>query len=55
LTSNRNILLSNISASCPEPTLTGQAVIDLQDAECNSDYRIVYSSGTGATDVRNMA
>ncbi|MGH9823033.1 MAG: strawberry notch-like NTP hydrolase domain-containing protein, partial [Blastocatellia bacterium] len=38
-----------------EPTLTGQAVIDLQDAECHPDYRVVYSSATGATDVRNMA
>jgi P-loop containing NTP hydrolase pore-1/C-terminal domain on Strawberry notch homologue len=38
-----------------EPTQTGQAVIDLQDAERNPDYRIVYSSATGATDVRNMA
>jgi hypothetical protein len=38
-----------------EPTLTGQAVIDLQDAERNPDYRVVYSSATGATDVRNMA
>jgi len=38
-----------------EPTLTGQAVIDLQDAELNPDYRVVYSSATGATDVRNMA
>src|SRR5712691_9641359 len=38
-----------------EPTLTGQAVIDLQDPERNVDYRVVYSSATGATDVRNMA
>jgi hypothetical protein len=38
-----------------EPTLTGQAVIDLQDATHNPDYRVVYSSATGATDVRNMA
>ncbi|MDX6576470.1 MAG: hypothetical protein QOE96_2423 [Blastocatellia bacterium] len=38
-----------------EPTLTGQAVIDLQDPERNTDYRVVYSSATGATDVRNMA
>jgi len=38
-----------------EPTLTGQAVIDLQDGERNPDYRVVYSSATGATDVRNMA
>jgi hypothetical protein len=38
-----------------EPTLTGQAVIDLQDPERNRDYRVVYSSATGATDVRNMA
>lgn len=38
-----------------EPTLTGQAVIDLQDAKLNPDYRVVYSSATGATDVRNMA
>lgn len=36
-------------------TQTGQAVIDLQSAEENPDYRIVYSSATGATDVRNMA
>jgi hypothetical protein len=38
-----------------EPTLTGQAVIDLQDPERNPAYRVVYSSATGATDVRNMA
>ncbi|MGH9904855.1 MAG: strawberry notch family protein, partial [Pyrinomonadaceae bacterium] len=38
-----------------EPTLTGQAVIDLQDPERNPDYRVVCSSATGATDVRNMA
>ncbi|MGI8839028.1 MAG: strawberry notch-like NTP hydrolase domain-containing protein [Pyrinomonadaceae bacterium] len=38
-----------------EPTLTGQAVIDLQDPERDADYRVVYSSATGATDVRNMA
>ena len=38
-----------------EPTLTGQAVIALQDPERNPDYRVVYSSATGATDVRNMA
>jgi predicted RNA methylase len=38
-----------------EPTLTGQAVIDLQDPERNPEYRVVYSSATGATDVRNMA
>jgi len=38
-----------------EPTLTGQAVIDLQDPARNPDYRVVYSSATGATDVRNMA
>src|SRR5437773_4995607 len=38
-----------------EPTLTGQAVIDLQDPERNADYRVVYSSATGATDVLNMA
>lgn len=37
------------------PTLTGQAVIDLQDPTVSPDYRIVYSSATGATDVRNMA
>ena len=38
-----------------EATLTGQAVIDLQGPERNPDYRVVYSSATGATDVRNMA
>ena len=38
-----------------EPTQTGQAVIDLQDPERNPEYRVVYSSATGATDVRNMA
>jgi P-loop containing NTP hydrolase pore-1/C-terminal domain on Strawberry notch homologue len=38
-----------------EPTLTGQAVIDLQDPASRPDYRVVYSSATGATDVRNMA
>ena len=36
-----------------EPTQTGQAVIDIQ--ERNPEYRVVYSSATGATDVRNMA
>lgn len=36
-------------------TLTGQAVIDLQSPERNPDYRFVYASATGATDVRNMA
>lgn len=36
-------------------TETGQAVIDLQDAQRNPDYRVVYASATGATDVRNMA
>jgi hypothetical protein len=35
-------------------TQTAQAVIDLQSAELNPDYRIVYSSATGATDVRHM-
>jgi hypothetical protein len=38
-----------------EPTQTGQAVIDLQDHTRNPDYRVVYSSATGATDVRNCA
>jgi protein strawberry notch len=38
-----------------EATQTGQAVIDLQDPEHNPEYRVVYSSATGATDVRNMA
>ena len=38
-----------------EPTQTGMAVIDLQDSTRNPDYRVVYSSATGATDVRNMA
>jgi predicted RNA methylase len=38
-----------------EPTQTGQAVIDLQDPKENFDYRVIYSSATGATDVRNMA
>lgn len=38
-----------------EPTQTGQTVIDLQDVEHNPEYRVVYSSATGATDVRNMA
>jgi hypothetical protein len=38
-----------------EPTQTGQAVIDLQNPKQNFDYRVVYSSATGATDVRNMA
>jgi hypothetical protein len=37
-----------------DPTQTGQAVIDLQDHERNPEYRVVYSSATGATDVRNM-
>jgi hypothetical protein len=44
-----------LSGGRGEPTLTGQAVIDLQDPERNPDYRVVYSSATGATDVRNMA
>jgi hypothetical protein len=47
----KNALASGIG----EPTQTGQAVIDLQDAKRNPDYRVVYSSATGATDVRNMA
>jgi predicted RNA methylase len=38
-----------------EPTQTGQAVIDLQSHERNPDYRVVYSSATGATEVRHMA
>ena len=38
-----------------EPTQTGQAVIDLQSAGRNPDYRVVYSSATGATDVRHMS
>ena len=38
-----------------DPTQTGQAVIDLQDPKRNPEYRVVYSSATGATDVRNMA
>lgn len=38
-----------------DPTQTGQAVCDLQDPKKNPDYRFVYSSATGATDVRNMA
>src|SRR5260221_10164624 len=38
-----------------EPTQTGQAVIDLQDPKRSPEYRVVYSSATGATDVRNMA
>lgn len=36
-------------------TQTSQAVIDLQNAEKNPDYRFVYASATGATDVKNMA
>src|SRR5207237_4176858 len=38
-----------------DPTLTGQAVIDLQDPKRNAGYRVIYSSATGATAVRNMA
>jgi P-loop containing NTP hydrolase pore-1 len=38
-----------------EPTQTGQAVIDPICKHKNPEYRIVYSSATGATDVRNMA
>lgn len=38
-----------------EPTQTGKAVIDIQDPVRFPDYRIVYASATGATDVRNMA
>jgi hypothetical protein len=37
-----------------EPTQTGQAVVDLQDPGSHPDYRIVYSSATGATEVRHM-
>jgi protein strawberry notch len=44
-----------LASGCGEPTQTGQAVIDLQNPETNFDYRVVYSSATGATDVRNMA
>jgi hypothetical protein len=36
-----------------KPTQTGQAIIELQHH--SPDYRIVYSSATGATDVRHMA
>jgi hypothetical protein len=46
----KNALAGGLS----EPTHTGQAVIDLQSPERNPDYRIVYSSATGATDVRHM-
>lgn len=38
-----------------EPTLTGQAVVDLQRSDLRPDYRFIYASATGATDVRNMA
>lgn len=38
-----------------EPTLTGQAVIDLQDHVARPDLRFVYSSATTATEVSNMA
>jgi len=44
-----------LAAGKGEPTQTGQAVIDLQSHEKNPDYRVVYASATGATDVRNMA
>jgi NTP hydrolase family protein len=44
--------LQAVSANQHSPA---QAVIDLQDPERNPDYRVVYSSATGATDVRNMA
>jgi predicted RNA methylase len=43
-----------LAGAFSEPTQTGQAVIDLQSPERNPDYRIVYSSATGATDVRHM-
>lgn len=38
-----------------EPTQTGLAVIELQDAELYPDFRVVYSSATGASEVRNLA
>ncbi len=43
-----------LAGAFSEPTQTGQAVIDLQSPERNPDYWIVYSSATGATDVRHM-
>lgn len=42
-----------LAAGGGQPTQTGQAVIDLQ--EKLPGLRVVYSSATGATDVRNMA
>jgi hypothetical protein len=44
-----------VPAGQGEPTLTGQAVIDLQNPSKHPDLRVVYSSATGATNVRNMA
>jgi tRNA G10 N-methylase Trm11 len=36
------------------PTKSGQAVIELQNADKNPEYRIIYSSATGATKLRDM-
>lgn len=44
-----------LSSGQGEPTLTGKAVIELQDEKLRPDLRVIYSSATGATNVRNMA
>lgn len=46
---------NSISGGYGDGSQTGQAMIDIQDPILGPDYRIVYSSATGATEVRNMA
>ena len=44
-----------LSTGNGHPTQTGKAVVKLQDAHERPDLRVVYSSATGAQDVRNLA
>lgn len=44
-----------LSTGNGHPTQTGKAVVKLQDAQERPDLRVVYSSATGAQDVRNLA
>lgn len=43
-----------LSGGWGDPTKTGLAVIDLQDPDERPNYRIIYSSATDSTEVRNM-
>lgn len=43
-----------LAAGRGEPTQTGSAVIALQDPKEHPNYRVVYSSATDSTEVRNM-